>query len=147
MIEYIKKALYENNELQKNSINGMMRAEYFTCEPEEKSLTLRFPLMDWQKNRAGFLQGGLIGVAFDITVSILARYMTSTNYIPTLSLDIQFHRPVKIQDKLLVKARAISVGKNISTFSLEGIIEGTGKLAASATAIYYKQENLKGSEE
>lgn len=141
MKEYIKKALEENNVGQKDSINGMMKAELVSCDEETCELTLRFPLSEWQKNRAGVLHGGMFAVAFDITVSMLARYVTNTSYIPTLSMDIKYLRPVTIKDKLIVTARAIHVGKTVSNYEIKGMAESTGKVVALSSVIHYNTED------
>ncbi len=140
MGEYIEKTLYENNIEQKDSINGLMKSQIEAYSFEEKFMTFRFPLMPWQANRAGFLQGGLVAVAFDITVSALARFYTNTHYIPTLSLDINYLKPILLEEQLLVTARVVSMGKRVSHYSLEGRSAKTNKLVASGSAIYLKAE-------
>ena len=147
MMEYIEKTLYENNIEQKDSINGLMKSQIEAYSFEEQFMTFRFPLMPWQANRAGFLQGGLVAVAFDITVSALARFYTNTHYIPTLSLDINYLKPIHLEEELLVTARVVSMGKRVSHYSLEGRSAKTNKLVASGSAIYLKAEPIAKNQE
>ncbi len=146
MGEYIEQTLYENNIEQKDSINGLMKSQVEAYSFEEQFMTFRFPLMPWQVNRAGFLQGGLMGVAFDMVVSAVARFFTGTHYIPTVSLNINYLKPVNMGDDLLVTAKVISLGKRISHYTLEGKSAKTGKLVATGTAIYLKAQSEEKSQ-
>lgn len=136
MERYVKKTMIENNEAQKDYINGMMRAEEYACSFEEKSMTFAFPVQGWQSNRVGVMQGGMVSVAFDITVSALARFFAETQYIPTVSLEVKYLKPIILEDTLLVKAKAVSLGKRISHFYLEGSSQKSGKLLVTGSAVY-----------
>lgn len=144
MEQYIKKTMVENNEAQKDSINGMMMGEAYECSFLEESMTFAFPVQGWQANRVGVMQGGLVGVAFDITVSALARFFAKTQFIPTVSLEMKYLKPIMLEDTLLVKARVVALGKRISHYSLEGISKKTGKLLVTGSALYL---NIDGQEQ
>lgn len=141
MEQYVEKTMIENNEAQKDSINGMMMGDAYECSYEEKFMTFAFPIQDWQSNRVGVMQGGLVGVAFDITVSALARFFAKTQYIPTVSLEIKYLKPIMLGDTILVKAKAVSLGRRISHFSLEGISKNSGKTLVTGTAVYLNVDN------
>lgn len=136
MEEYIIKTMDENNIGQKDWINGMMKAEIMNCSFEDKSITWVFPLQEWQSNRAGFLQGGIIAQAFDMVVSAVARFYAKTTFIPTVSMDIKFLKAVKMDDTLIVTAKAVSVGRTISHFMLTAESKNTGKIVSTGAAIY-----------
>lgn len=38
--------IYEN---QANSVNGMMQPEFVECDYENKTLTISFPVLEWEK--------------------------------------------------------------------------------------------------
>jgi len=136
MEEYILKTMDENNIGQKDWINGMMKAAPVSCSFDERSITWSFPLQEWQSNRAGFLQGGIIAQAFDMVVSAVARFYAKTTFIPTVSMDIKFLKAVKMDDTIIVTARALSVGRTISHFILTAESKNTGNIVASGAAIY-----------
>lgn len=58
---------------ESHTFNGLMKPQLIKCSYEEKSITTAFPVMEWQKNRAGYMHGGLIASAFDITMGLLSR--------------------------------------------------------------------------
>ena len=136
MEQYVKRTMIENNEAQKDYINGMMQGESYVCSYEDKSMTFAFPVQAWQSNRVGVMQGGLVGVAFDITVSALARFFAETQFIPTVSLEMKYLKPIILEDTMLVKAKAVSIGKRISHFYLEGTSKKTGNLLVTGSAVY-----------
>ena len=48
MERYLDKTMYENNEKQKDTINGKMKSVRISCSYEETSITLGFPVQEWQ---------------------------------------------------------------------------------------------------
>ena len=134
--EFAEKTLYENNVVQKDLINGMMRMETGGCSYGDRTLTFIFPVQPWQANRAGDLHGGMISTAFDITLAALARFLAGKNFAPTLSLDVKFIRPVSVGDTLEVTARATAAGRRITHLTGEAVSGTTGKLVASAATVY-----------
>ena len=140
---HAERTIYENNVLQKDSINGMMQAEKFSCSYEERTLTFAFPVQQWQVNRVGNLHGGIICTAFDITIAALARFFARENFAPTVSLDVKYVRPVKVGDRLLVTARATSAGRRITQLTCEARIEASGRLAATGASVYMNVDTSK----
>ena len=141
--EHIERTLYENNELQKKTMNGMMKCSGGRGSYEDKSLTFVFPVLPWQANRVGNLHGGIICTAFDITIAALARFFAGENFAPTVSLDVKYIRPVKVGDDLVVTAKATNAGRRIIQLTAEAVIEETGKLAATAASVYLNADTHK----
>jgi acyl-coenzyme A thioesterase PaaI-like protein len=111
---------------ESHTFNGLMKPELIECSYEEKSITAAFPVMEWQKNRAGYMHGGLIASAFDITMGLLSR-----------GLDTVFIRQIPVGDTFIVKAKANHDGKTLTHLYGEGFIKSTGKIAATAKCSYY----------
>lgn len=140
---HVQKTIYENNEEQKDLINGMMKPENAGCSFENKTLTFAFPVQPWQANRIGHLHGGIICTAFDITVAALARFYAGKNFTPTISLDVKFIRPVQVGDKMMVTAKAIAAGRRISHLTCEAYSKNTGKLLATGASVYMNVDTVK----
>lgn len=141
--EHIERTLYENNELQKDTMNGMMKCREGRGSYDDRSLTFIFPVLPWQANRVGNLHGGIICAAFDITIAALARFFAGENFAPTVSLDVKYIRPVKVGDYLVVTAKATNAGRRIIQLTAEAVIEETGKLAATAASVYLNADTHK----
>jgi len=136
MEAFVEKTMNENNIKQADTFNGMMRSENMGCSFEDKTITFGFPVQPWQANRAGMLHGGAICAAFDLTIAAVARFFSASDFIPTVSIDVKFIRPVKIGDRLIVTAKAVAPGRRITQLTAEAVSESTGKLAATAASIY-----------
>ena len=136
MEAHLRKTMYENNTLQENLINGIMKCTEGNCSFEERSMTFLFPVQQWQANRVGNLHGGMICTAFDMTIAALARFYARENFAPTVSLDVKYIRPVMVGDVLEVTARATATGRRITQLVAEARSRETGKLAATAASVY-----------
>lgn len=143
MERYLDKTMYENNEQQKETVNGRMRSVRIGCSYEDTSITLGFPVQEWQANRGGMMHGGMICTAFDITAAAIARFCAGENYAPTISLDVKYIRPVQIGDQLIVTAKATAAGKRITQIVCEARSKNTGKLAATAASVYMNVDTTK----
>lgn len=144
---YLEKTMIENNQDQKESINGMMKSIQMGCSYEDKSITLGFPVQKWQSNRGGLLHGGLICTAFDITIAAVARFFAGENYVPTVSLDVKYIRPVQVGDTMVVTARATAAGKRIIQLTCEARSQNSGKLTATGASVYINADTVKEKRE
>lgn len=143
MEEYLEKTMYENNVQQEQTVNGRMKSIKIGCSYDDMSITLGFPVQDWQANRGGLMHGGLICTAFDITAAAVARFCAGENYAPTISLDVKYIRPVQLGDILLVTAKATAAGKRITQIVCQAESKATGKLAATAATVYMNVDTTK----
>lgn len=143
MEEYLDKTMHENNVVQEQTVNGMMKSIRIGCSYENTSITLGFPVQEWQANRGGMMHGGVICTAFDMTAAAIARFCAGENYAPTISLDVKYIRPVQLGDTLLVTAKATAAGKRITQIVCEAKSKNTGKLAATAASVYMNVDTTK----
>lgn len=121
MEAFLEKTMEENNVVQEKTMNGMMRSENMGCSFEDKTISLAFPVQEWQANRAGMLHGGIICSAFDMTLAAVARFYAGKNFAPTVSLDVKYIRPVEIGDTLIITAKATAAGKRITQLTGEAV--------------------------
>lgn len=140
---HVEKTLHENNVVQKDLINGMMKSEMAGCSYEDKTITFAFPVQPWQANRVGKLHGGMICTAFDMTIAALARFYAGEYFAPTISLDVKYVRPVEVGDTMLVTAKAVSTGKRITQLVCEAYSRDTGKLVATGASVYMNVDTAK----
>ena len=134
--EHLDKCIRENNENQKDLLNGMMKSSAAGCSYSNGTMSMAFPVQEWEANRVGKIHGGIIASAFDITLAGLARFYAGENFSPTMSMEVKYHRPAEVGDNIIVTAKKISAGKRIITLSGECVSGTTGKLIATATATF-----------
>lgn len=124
---------------QADSINGMMRPEFVECNYEEKTLTIAFPVLEWEKNRVGAMHGGIIAAAFDIATGLLARFLAGESFAPTIRLETVFIRPISIGDVFEVRVKTNLAGRKLTHLYCEGFLRSSGKLAATASSSYLNE--------
>ena len=129
--------MYRN---QSDSVNAMMKPEFIECSVEGKTLTIAFPVLEWEKNRVGAMHGGMIATAFDIVFGLLARFLAGQNFAPTIQLETVFIRPIPIGDVFIVRVKANLAGRKLTHLYGEGFVKSTGKLAATATSSYLNED-------
>lgn len=140
---HVDKTLAENNIGQHDTINGMMKSHKVDCSYADKTITFGFPVQPWQANRAGNMHGGMICVAFDLTLAALARFFAREDFVPTISLDVKYVRPIKLGDTLLVTAKAAAAGARITQLVCEAYSGDSGKLIATGASVYLNADTVK----
>ena len=83
-------------------------------------LTLVSPVLKMFLNPSGSMQGGFIGAAFDNAFGLLIFLTTRERNIPTVDLNVNFHRPILGNDELFIKATIKHLGKTIVQAAGEG---------------------------
>ena len=133
--------LYEVNRintLMADSINGRLKAEYVSCNVEEKEVTLRYPLLEWEVNGIGSLHGGIIAAMFDLTMFTSIFPYAGRSIPPTASMTINYLKPVPMEGYVYIKARATSAGRSLATSYAEAYLplpEGN-KILATAVGTF-----------
>lgn len=77
----------------------------------KKTLTLTFPLRSWMLNPKGMLHGGIMTTMLDMAMGMLARYERKANLVSTVSLSVDFLRPVRA-DTATVSAHVRKAGRS-----------------------------------
>ena len=125
-----------NNDMA-HTLNGRMKAALESCSDEEKELTLRFPLQDWEVNGLGTLHGGMVNTMMDLAMSMAVYCFSRKSIPPTVSMTANYLRPVPMDGgSVLIRARLTSLGKRNATAYCEAIVPATGKLACTAVGTY-----------
>ena len=124
-------------------VNGMMKPEFVDCSFEEKTLTLSFPVLEWEKNRVGSMHGGIVGAAFDIAMGFLTRFLIGESFAPTINLETVFIRPIPIGDILVIHVKTNLSGRKLTHLYGEAFIKSSGKLAATATSSYLNENTSR----
>lgn len=119
-----------------DTIIEMMKIELVSCDYQEKSITLRFPVLPWQINPIGTLHGGLSATAADDAGGLLTQLLTMTKITPTVYLNTSYLSPVMMGDCLVVKAKVERQGKRLIHVHMQGWAESTGEMAIAAMGAF-----------
>lgn len=128
---------------QDGFVNALMKPEFVECSYENKTITVEFPVMEWEQNRAGVMHGGMIGAAFDFAMGLLTRYFSGQDFAPSILLETTFIRPIPIGDTLVIQAKTNLSGRKLTHLYGEAFVKSSDKLAATATASYYNENTSR----
>lgn len=125
------------NTSRPGTVNAMMRTEYEASDYEKKSLTLSYNTLPWMSNPVGGMHGGIISVAVDSVMGTLIYALSGRKFTPTISLQINYVRPIPLGKRIVIRARADSVGRTTASVTADLWMEGyPEKLMVTATGIF-----------
>ena len=117
-------------------VNGRMAPTPVACDAAAQTVCMEFSPDDWMKNIFGFLHGGLIATAMDITMGILARWCRLRENVMTAQMSVSYLRPVPADRPYRVSARVTKAGRRALFVDAELTVVGEEKPAATASAVY-----------
>lgn len=125
-------------------ISLQMESDLYAFSPEERKITLSFPVLKKELNPNGAMIGGLICTAIDITYGILVFGLCGGEIIPpTITMTTNFINAIFGGDTLLVTAKVESWGKRIINMSAVGVSKDTGKTIITSTTSFVSNESFK----
>ena len=125
-------------------ISLQMESDLYSFSPEERKITLSFPVLKKELNPNGAMIGGLICTAIDITYGILVFGLCGGEIIPPrITMTTNFINAIFGGDTLLVTAKVESWGKRIINMSAVGVSKDTGKTIITSTTSFVSNESFK----
>ncbi len=100
-----------NGELA-DSVFGQMAPCLKTADLEDKSLTICFPAMHWERNGSGALHGGVICSMVDTAMGTLTYALTGA-LTPTINLNVSYPRPAPVSGTICVHVKVVKLGRSI----------------------------------
>ena len=119
-----------------HTFNGRMGGQLESCDDEAREITLRFPLFDWEANGLGTLHGGMASTMMDLTMSMAVYCYSRKGIPPTVSMTVNYLRPIPLEGSVLIRARITSLGKRNATAYCEAIVPDSGKVACTGVATF-----------
>ena len=114
---------------------GRVQPGFVACSAENQTLTLRYAIEDWMLNPKRMLHGGMTATMLDNTLSLAARFYCRTNALSTVSLAVNYLRPVSAGEHVTVFAQVDKLGHRI-LFLSGCVYTQDGKKAATATGSF-----------
>jgi uncharacterized protein (TIGR00369 family) len=108
-----------------------------------RSMTLKFPVREDQTNPIGTLQGGILASFFDDTFGTLS-FASIKKPCVTIDITVNFIRPVKAGERVVVRAEFKSRTRKVLWLSAEAFNDKE-KLIATATSNLMVVDNKEAS--
>ena len=118
--------------------NAMLGVRFVACDYEKKTVLLAAELEDWMTNPSGMVHGGVTASLLDFTMGILARYCTTGCMTPTVSMQVNYLRPIPPEKTVFLEASVTMAGFSLCHTAARAWAEGAEKLpVATATGVYH----------
>lgn len=125
------------NQSRPGTVNAMMRTGFESSDFEKRTLTVTYDTPPWMSNPVGGMHGGIISAAVDTAMGTLIYALCGGKFPPTVSLQINYVRPIPLGKRIVIRARADSVGRTTAAMSAVLWMEDCPeKLMVTATGIY-----------
>lgn len=141
--ERIISCIRQEQESGPDSIGALLDARLLRMEGESYVFQCRtFP---WMRNGFGTLHGGLSSTILDQTMGYVAvSRMPGPGIAPAIDLHVDFHRPLKPGENVIVKVTVVSATRTLIRVRSEAYQEGTPeKLCLSGSATYFYKPAAK----
>lgn len=126
------------NHARPGTLQSMMHVSFESCDFESRTLTVSYETMPWMSNPIGMMHGGIIGAVLDSAMGTLIFALCGRKFPPTISLQINYLRPIPLGSRIFVRARADFIGRTNSSAVAELWMENQpDKLMATASGIFY----------
>ncbi len=84
-------------------------------DPDDRSVLCRYTLQPWMQNCNHVLHGGMAATLLDLSCGLFVRAWTGRMGCVTSNLQINYLRPVNMDQPYYVRVRIESAGKTLST--------------------------------
>lgn len=135
-MERIIRICMEGDDGHSRSINDMLMPHLNACSRKEKTLTLEFWVEEWMLNPGRTLHGGIMSTCCDMTMGMLARYLTQSQKCVTVNLNMNFLRSAQASETVLVTARAEKQGRRVQFLSAQMTEKESKKQLVDCTAVF-----------
>ena len=113
-------------------------------DAEKMELLLAFATTDQMGNPLGWLHGGVMATIFDNSMGWLANSYAQGYFTPTISMDLNYLRPVPMVGTVYVRTRILKLGRSFIHTTAELAAEPEfKKTCAAATAVYAIHKEAK----
>ena len=133
MEEEIRQNIKEIESRQPDHLYQKLQMEFYDWDYEERSVTVRYPVLDWELNHMKSMHGGIIASAIDTTSGITTSHFANHTITPTISININYLSPAMDGDAMLVKAKIDRMGKRLVNLTTNCYSENSGNVIATAT--------------
>jgi uncharacterized protein (TIGR00369 family) len=128
----LRDMMEEMNQGEATDVFKMMPTELVACSEKEKWLILGYPVQTWELNPGGTMHGGTIATAMDTTMWAVLHYYTDTIYNPTMTLSVNYVRPIMEGDVLEIRAQVENIGRHVGYVTAQARRRSDGKVVATA---------------
>ena len=120
------------------TFNGMLSAKLRGCDYEKRWLELAIETKSWMSNPDGVVHGGVSAAMLDMTMGLLCRYFSGGGMAPTVSLQMNYLRPVPVDAVICLRAELTKRGFSLCHATGSAWIDGApDKILCTSTGVFF----------
>lgn len=119
-------------------IDSQLAIEAVSCDAERKEIVISHLVKPWEVNIHGTMHGGMISTVLDDAMGILCGCYINPSFCSTVNLNVNFLRPVHLNERLYVRAELMRTGRNLIRTRATAWTTNPGAPCATTEATYYK---------
>lgn len=120
------------------TFNAMLGGELVSCDFEKKTILIAMDTKDWMTNPSQIVHGGVTASILDFTMGLLARFCTTGYMTPTISMNVEYLRPMPLKKRILVEAAVTMAGFSVCHVTARTWAEDAPeKIIATSSGAYY----------
>jgi uncharacterized protein (TIGR00369 family) len=129
--------LLERRRLDDAVLPGLgLTSNLLCCDEESRTIELSFRTAPWMSNPMGQVHGGVVAILMDNGMGVACHSLYGKPN-PTISMTVNYQRPVPLSAAVNVRARVVSMGRTVShTYAELFSPEAPDRILATATAVY-----------
>lgn len=113
---------------------------YVSCDGAGKEILFALQTSRYMENPWGVTHGGYLAMAMDWAMGIASRTILDQNNTPTVSMQIDYLKPVPLDSRLYIRVRVDHAGRTVSHLSARGYLDLNGPCYVSASGNYLMRE-------
>ena len=139
--EKVRRRIAEVNAAATGTIAEMLSFQFVSSTDDGIVMACR--TMPWMRNPAGTLHGGLCATILDQAMGFAAYCLKAgEGTAPAAHLSVDYHRPLRPGERVIVKVRVVSVTRSLIHLNAEACQASCPeKICLSGSGIYFIKQN------
>ncbi|NLY71075.1 MAG: PaaI family thioesterase [Clostridiales bacterium] len=108
-----------SNFKEASRVSKSMDPSFYSYSTENQTVTIEFPVLEYQLNEHDTMHAGFIATAFDEALGIFASYLCEGKPSVSINISLNYIKPIPKNDSILITAKVTSLGRRFITMSGE----------------------------
>ena len=143
-MEYgLRKYVEVMHEKFSGTIAEMLKFDVVSCDDVHETYVLKCQTAPWMCNHYGTLHGGICATIMDQAMGMVCSCLKKGfGTCTTVQLETDYHRPVTVEEDIIVRVHVMSVTKSLINMTAELLQESKGgKFSVTGSAIFFYRDD------
>jgi acyl-CoA thioesterase len=117
-------------------VSKSMDSNFYSYSVNDETVTIEFPVLEYQLNEHDTMHAGFIATAFDEALGIFASFLCDGKPSVSINISLNYIKPIPKNDSILITAKVTSLGRRFITMSGECRLKSNEMLTNTALATF-----------